>query len=84
MEKVHAGHRGIERCRLRVNSSVWWPGVVKQVTEKIQQCSVCAREAPPKKEPLMISLLLDYPWQVIGTDLFELKGDSYLLVVDYF
>ena len=84
MEKVHAGHQGIERCRLRVNSSVWWPGIVKQVTEMIQRCSVCAREAAPKREPLIISPLPDYPWQVIGTDLFELKGASYLLVVDYF
>lgn len=84
MEKVHAGHQGIERCHLRVNSSVWWPGIVKQVTEMIQQCYVCAQEAAQKREPLIISLLLDYPWQVIGTDLFELKGASYLLIVDYF
>ena len=84
MEKVNAGHQGIERCRLRVNSSVWWPGIVKQVTEMIRRCSVCAREAAPKREPLIISPLPDYPWQVIGTDLFELKGASYLLVVDYF
>ena len=33
---------------------------------------------------MIISPLPDYPWQVIGTDLFELKGASYLLVVDYF
>lgn len=26
----------------------------------------------------------DYPWQNVGTDLFQLKGDTYLLVVDYF
>ena len=32
----------------------------------------------------MISPLPDYPWQVIGNDLFKLKGVIYLLVVDYF
>ena len=32
----------------------------------------------------MTSPLPDYPWQVIGIDLFELKGVTYLLVVDYF
>ena len=26
----------------------------------------------------------DYPWQVVGSDLFELKGGHYLLVVNYF
>ena len=26
----------------------------------------------------------DYPWQVVGTDLFELDAKHYLLIVDYF
>ena len=33
---------------------------------------------------MIVSPLPDYPWQVIGTDLFELEGVTYLLVVDYF
>ena len=32
----------------------------------------------------MTTPLLDYPWQVVGSDLFWLKGEQYLLVVDYF
>ena len=33
---------------------------------------------------MICSKLPDYPWQKIGTDLFEIKGVTYLLVVDYF
>ena len=50
----------------------------------VHQCPVCAQEAQQQKEPLIKSALPDYPWQVVGTDLFELKGVHYLLVVDYF
>ena len=32
----------------------------------------------------MTTKLPEYPWQVLATDLFELKGDHYLLVSDYF
>ena len=50
VEKVHAGHQCIERCQLRVKYSVWWPGVTKQMTEIIQQCPVCSKDAAPRKE----------------------------------
>ena len=34
--------------------------------------------------PLISSRLPEYPWQIVGTDLFELDGVHYLLTVDYF
>ena len=64
--------------------SVWWPGVIQQITQLVQNCSVCAKESRQGKEPLMMSDLPKYPWQVVGTDLFELNKSNYLLVVDYF
>ena len=33
---------------------------------------------------MILSELPKYPWQKVGTDLFELKGTTFLLVVDYF
>ena len=33
--KIHHGHQGIQRCRLRVSTSVWWPGVAKQMDEYV-------------------------------------------------
>ena len=50
----------------------------------LQQCAECARNSTPNKEPLMISQLPEYPWQVVGTDLFEIDGTHYVLTVDYF
>lgn len=85
MEKIHAGHQGMERCCLRLRSSVWWPGARTQMMQMVQQCAVCAKAANhTKKEPLMTSPLPAYPWQIVGSDLFEVKGVHYLLTVDYF
>ena len=33
---------------------------------------------------MITSQLPDYPWQKVGSDLFELGGSTFLLVVDYF
>ena len=84
MLKIHEGHQGVERCRERVRSSVWWPGVTSQVKQFVENCRECAKVARPRREPLLPTPLPDYPWQVVGSDLFELKGEHYLLTVDYF
>lgn len=56
----------------------------QRIAEKIRKCVICAKEHLPNREPLLITSLPDYPWQMIGSDLFELSGKHYLLVVDYF
>ena len=84
LEKLHAGHQGIERCRQRARISVWWPGVSSQIEKMVSKCPQCVKERPPRKEPLISTLLPDYPWQKIASDLFTLEGKTYLLVCDYF
>ena len=84
LQKIHAGHLGIKKCKKRTSSSVWWPGVMQQIVQVVQNCEVCAKETKPGKEPLISTQLPKYPWQVVGTDLFELNKNNYLLVVDYF
>ena len=84
LQKIHEGHQGIELCRARARCSVWWPGITKRIAEMVRQCHVCAQETQQRKELQIKSALPDYPWLVVDTDLFKLKGTHYLLVVDYF
>ena len=84
LKKIHQGHQGIQRCRLRAQNSVWWPGVSTQIKDLVERCSICARTSPAQYEPMISSVLPEYPWQKVGSDLFELNGTTYVLVVDYF
>ena len=84
LEKIHSGHQGILRCRLRVSESVWWPGVLNEVDQFIKTCPECQKATVPSKEPLLPSTLPDHPWEKVAADLFELNKATYLLVVDYF
>lgn len=56
-------------------------GLVQQM---VQGCVECAEHARSKRESLIPTTLPAYPWQVAGTDLFELNCEQYLSVVDYF
>ena len=84
LEKIHAGHQGILRCRLRAKTSVWWPGISRDIEAVNSSCPTCSRENHPRKEPMIPTPLPDYPWQKIGTDLFHYKGNTYLVLIDYF
>ena len=84
LSKIHEGHQGVQKCRLRANISVWWPGISKHIEDLIEQCPTCVKEHSPHKEPLIPTDLPDYPWQKIGTDLFFMNGANYLITVDYF
>ena len=79
LEKIHEGHQGIERCRMRANSCNWWPGMSQSIVRKVQNCQICAKDYVPRREPLIVTPLPEYPWQMIGTDLFEIAGEHYLL-----
>ncbi len=69
---------------LTTRASVWWPGVSRAVENFVKhQCSECAKVAPVRREPLMTTPLPKCPWQVVGSDLFEINSEHYLIVVDY-
>ena len=84
LSKIHAGHQGIQRCRLRARSSIWWPGISQHIEDRVKQCNTCAKEFTPRSEPLTPSSLPEYPWQKVGSDLFMLNGLNYILLIDYF
>ena len=84
LQKIHEGHQGVGRCRMRITESVWWPGIMSQMMEVIQQCPECIKKVRQPKEPLLTTPLPAFPWQMVGTDLFEREKVHYLIIVDYF
>ena len=84
LDKIHGSHLGITKCRERARQSVWWPGISKQLKELIQNCHKCLKAQKQRPQPLTPTSLPTLPWQKVASDLFEWKGATYLLVVDYF
>lgn len=84
LDALHEGHQGMTRCRERARETVWWPGLSGQLNELVRNCKTCIKERGNPVEPLMSSELPERPWQQVGSDLFTLNQDNYLLVVDYY
>ena len=84
LDRVHTGHQGISKCRERARQSIWWPGLSRQLEERVKSCSICRKCTSQRSEPLIPTSLPELPWQRVETDLFEMKGRNYLVIVDYY
>ena len=64
---------------------VFWPGINKDIESVVKNCSVCAEyRCKNVKEPMLLSEIPKYPWQIVATGMFFWNGDDYLLAVDYY
>ena len=85
LDRIHEAHQGITKCRERAKASVWWPGLSKQLEEVVNRCHTCIKQrVVTQQSQRSLPIFLTKPWQKLATDLFELKGQPFLLVVDYF
>ena len=82
---IHQGHLGQEKCLLRARTSVFWPGLTKDVVDLAKECDPCQRhQNKQQKQPILQPEPPNYPWQRLNSDLFEFKGHQYLLVSDQY
>ena len=83
--KLHMAHIGVEKILLLARDAVYWPTMWKDLTEYVQSCVQCQKHGrqgwlPPPTDREIPSK----PWEILATDLFQLKGKVYLLIVDMF
>ena len=74
----YSGHQGNVKCRERVLTSVWWPGVLQQLEDFIKTCPECLQTASVTREPLLQTPWPNHPWERVGADLYQFKGSVYL------
>ena len=85
LDLLHYGHYGIKRTQDRAKESVFWPGITKDIENKVKDCAICQQNATSQTKEAMHSHDVPRgPWIKLGADLFEHNKKQYLLVVDYF
>ncbi|XP_060873973.1 uncharacterized protein K02A2.6-like [Metopolophium dirhodum] len=85
LKRIHFNHMGIEKCKYRARSCLYWVGMNKDIEGVVNKCQICLKYRKTNtKEPLECSEVPDKPWQVVDTDLFYFQGKNYVFIVDYF
>ena len=69
----------------RVYTVLFWPGMSAQIEDRVAKCDTCSQyQRAHAKEPMVVSETPDRPWAKVGADLFEHKGTTYLLTINYY
>ena len=84
-DKIHESHQGIVKCKQRARDILFWPSMSAQIDDRVAKCDTCSQyQRAHAKEPMVVSETPDRPWAKVGADLFEHKGTTYLLTIDYY
>ncbi len=85
IQLLHSAHQGCTGMLARASRTVYWPGIKKHIMSYQTNCRSCTEISPSQaREPLALSPLPDRPFQIVCSDLFQLHGHFYLIVVDRF
>jgi len=84
LELCLEGHQGITKCRRRAQRQFWWPGLSFDIQHYVEKCNTCIIHGQVKHQPQHEMELPSGPWEVVGSDIFTLDGELYLVVIDYY
>ena len=77
----------MDKCKVRMNSCSYWPGVSRQIEQMIQNCPVCLKFAAAKpkikKKNMMRHKIPETQWCKLASDIFHFHGANFLVLVDY-
>lgn len=85
LNKIHYNHLGIKKCLSLAKESVYWPTMSNEIKQMIESCHMCIKYSKSQtQEELKSHEIKMLPWNKVGCDLFELQGEKYLLIIDYY
>ena len=84
VDEIHEGHPGISRMKSFARSYVWWPGLDKDLENKVRQCLLCQRNRKnPPKVPFQTWEWPEQPWTRLHVDhAGPVEGKLLFIIVD--
>ena len=79
---LHDCHQCITKTRQKAASSVWWPGISRDIEKMVSDCVTCEKYQRERIEPMKGTEFPQRPWSRVGVDFFVHKGHTYLLAID--
>ena len=84
LDELHDGHPGMSRMKSLARGLVWWPGIDKNLEDKVKDCLPCQQhQKSPAQTPLHQWDWPKQPWARVHIDYAgPFRGRMFLIVVD--
>ena len=83
IDELHGTHPGIVKMKALARSYVWWPGIDKNLEEKVKTCPTCQEhQRSPPPAPIHPWEFPERPWSRIHIDYAYIDNQNVLIVVD--
>ena len=85
ISQVHGSHLGVVKCKQRAREALFWPGMSSQIEDAVSDCVMCnTYQNKQGRETMKATKTPDLPWVQVASDIFDWKGEHYVLTVDYY
>ncbi|CAE1232164.1 unnamed protein product [Acanthosepion pharaonis] len=85
LKQLHTAHLGQEKTKFLAKDTVYWVNINRDIEQFTKSCSICQQHKPSQmQEPLMQHDIPTKPWDIVGTDLFDLHGSQWLIIANYY
>lgn len=83
LQKIHSGHLGITRTKLKATQSMYWVNVNNDIENFVASCPTCEKFQNSKcTEELHPHSIPELPFQQIAMDIMTFNSKDYLVIVD--
>ena len=83
LNKLHAAHCGTQKTTWRAKELYYWRGMSSDIKILVQNCDTCRPFLPSQsQEPIIAGTSATGPMTDLGSDLFQIGHNHYLVMVD--
>ena len=86
LRHLHKGHMGLEKMLLCARSAFFLTWTYADINNLAKKCETCQKYAPKQgQEKILVHELTETkPWSKLVSDIFDIKGKSYIVIADYY
>ena len=84
LNDLHGAHLEENKSLSLARDYVFWPLTTAHTKDKVRSCQICNDfRNQQQRETLLPHEPVGLPWKVVGTDIYQFAGHSYLIIVDF-